>query len=100
MPTLGSDAPGVTGIKHDISESEKQAAWPKGGHGGRGGAGNFRGSSAERTQAETEKASRVQEEAYAKTVEDVEKGLKPPEKVHLEKGKQEDPYETLGTPLE
>ena len=64
---------------------------PEGRHGGRGGAGNYRGSVSERRQSDAEREINAQQEAYAKTVKDVEKGMKPPEKAHLGNEKLEDP---------
>ncbi len=88
-PTANSTAPGIAS---DLSTSIKQAPIPEGGHGGRGGVGNYRGSvSLEGRQAEVERANKLQEEAYAKTVEDVEKGMKPPEKAHLVNEKIDEP---------
>ena len=88
-PTANSTAPGIAS---DLSTSIKQTPIPEGGHGGRGGAGNFRGSvSLEGGQSEVERANKLQQEAYAKTVEDVEKGMKPPEKAHLVNEKLDEP---------
>lgn len=88
-PTANSTAPGIAS---DLSTSIKQTPIPEGGHGGRGGAGNYRGSvSLEGRQAEVERANKLQEEAYAKTVEDVERGMKPPEKAHLVNEKIDEP---------
>ena len=70
----------------------KQAPIPEGGYGGRGGAGNYRSNtSAEKRPSEAEVASKLQQEAYAKTVEDVEKAMKPPEKAHLINEKLDEP---------
>lgn len=69
----------------------KQPTIPEGGHGGRGGAGNYRSSMSEQGQSEAEQVKKVQEEAYAKAVEDVEKGMKPPEKAHLVHEKLDEP---------
>ena len=88
-PTASSTAPGIAS---DLSTSVKQAPIPEGGYGGRGGAGNYRSNtSAERRQSAAEIASKLQQEAYAKTVEDVEKGMKPPEKAHLINEKLDEP---------
>lgn len=42
-------------------------------------------------KSEAERADKLQQEAYAKTVEDVEKGMKPPEKAHLVNEKLDQP---------
>jgi len=88
-PTANSTAPGIAS---DLSTSIKQTPIPEGGHGGRGGAGNYRGSvSLEGSQSEVERANKLQQEAYVKTVQDVEKGMKPPEKAHLVNEKLDEP---------
>ena len=81
----------AAGIASDLSTSVKQTSIPEGGYGGRGGVGNFRGSVSEGRKPEAERASEVQQEAYEKTVEEVEKGMKPPEKAHLVNEKLDEP---------
>lgn len=70
----------------DMTPSTREQTVPEGGFYGRGGAGNLRGSDKSPSVDDTEtKASEAQKEkqAYEDTVQDVEKGLRAPEKAHL-----------------
>ncbi|KAI4221557.1 MAG: hypothetical protein L6R36_006826 [Xanthoria steineri] len=68
----------------DMAPSTRERTVPEGGFYGRGGAGNLRGSDKGSSVDDAEiRASEVQKQAYEQTVQDVEKGLKAPEKAHL-----------------
>ncbi|KAL8755470.1 MAG: hypothetical protein Q9199_003616 [Rusavskia elegans] len=70
----------------DMTPSTREQTVPEGGFYGRGGAGNLRGSDKSPSVDDTEtKASETQKQkqAYEDTVQDVEKGLRAPEKAHL-----------------
>ena len=70
----------------------KQTTGLEGGHIGRGGAGNFVSGDAERRKLEAERRlSEARDKGFAQTVEDVEKGMKLPEKAHLGSEKLGDP---------
>ncbi|KAL8924775.1 MAG: hypothetical protein Q9208_003865 [Pyrenodesmia sp. 3 TL-2023] len=67
----------------DMTPSTRERTVPEGGFYGRGGAGNLRGA-AEGEAREGVEASQKQKQAYyEKAVEDVEQGLRAPEKAHL-----------------
>lgn len=69
-----------------MTPSTREQTVPEGGFSGRGGAGNLRGSDKSPSVDDTEtKASETQKQkqAYEDTVQDVEKGLRAPEKAHL-----------------
>lgn len=67
-----------------MDPTSRERTIPEGGFYGRGGAGNLRGWEGGPSGEDIEKrASEVQKQAYAETVQDVEKGLRAPEKAHL-----------------
>ena len=68
----------TAGVTPSLVESKP----PETGHYGRGGAGNYRSSDAEKAVDER-RASGVQEKIHQQVVQDVESGLKEPEKAHL-----------------
>ena len=67
----------------DMTPTTRERPVPEGGFYGRGGAGNLRGSDGESTQEAGRRASQARKEAYEMTVQDVEQGLRAPEKAHL-----------------
>ncbi|KAL8803515.1 MAG: hypothetical protein Q9182_003116 [Xanthomendoza sp. 2 TL-2023] len=68
----------------DMPPSTRERTVPEGGFYGRGGAGNLRGSDEGPSGEDIERrASEVQEQAYKESVQEVEKGLRAPEKAHL-----------------
>ncbi|KAL8863638.1 MAG: hypothetical protein Q9178_000321 [Gyalolechia marmorata] len=68
----------------DMTPSTRERTVPEGGFYGRGGAGNLRGSDGDPSGEDIEMTATVrQKEAYEEAVQDVEKGLRAPEKAHL-----------------
>ncbi|KAL8907615.1 MAG: hypothetical protein Q9171_005786 [Xanthocarpia ochracea] len=68
----------------DMTPSTRERTVPEGGFYGRGGAGNLRGSDGDPFGEDIEMTANVRrKEAYEETVQDVEKGLRAPEKAHL-----------------
>lgn len=67
----------------DMAPTTREHTVPQGGFYGRGGAGNLRGSEGDLKEEVERTASHKQRQAYEKTVEDVEQGLRAPEKAHL-----------------
>ncbi|KAL8998511.1 MAG: hypothetical protein Q9169_002454 [Polycauliona sp. 2 TL-2023] len=65
----------------DMTPTTREHTVPEGGFYGRGGAGNLRGS--DKGPSVDSEASEVQKQTYEETVQDVEKGLRAPEKAHL-----------------
>lgn len=77
---------------NDLSTSVKQPEVLGGRRIGRGGVGNFVSSDAVRRDSEVERQHHdAQAKAFAQTVEDVEKGLKQPERAYLGSRKSGDP---------
>lgn len=66
----------------DMTPMTRERTVPEGGFYGRGGAGNLRGGLEGEAKKGAE-ASQKQKQAYEKAVEDVEQGLRAPEKAHL-----------------
>ncbi|KAL8737820.1 MAG: hypothetical protein Q9181_001311 [Wetmoreana brouardii] len=69
----------------DMKATMREGTVPEGGFYGRGGAGNLRSPEGSSKEDIERRASQVQKEAYEATVQDVEKGLRAPEKAHLAK---------------
>ncbi|KAL8704213.1 MAG: hypothetical protein Q9201_002631 [Fulgogasparrea decipioides] len=69
----------------DMKPTMREGTVPEGGFYGRGGAGNLRGSEGSSKEDIERRASQVQKEAYEASVQEVEKGLRAPEKAHLAK---------------
>ena len=67
----------------DVTPSLQENKPPKLGHYGRGGAGNYRTPEPEKREEVEKYKLEAQEKAQRKIVEDVEMGLKEPEKAHL-----------------
>ncbi|KAL8903761.1 MAG: hypothetical protein Q9207_003721 [Kuettlingeria erythrocarpa] len=67
----------------DMAPTTREHTVPQGGFYGRGGAGNLRGSEGDLKEEMERTTSHKQRQAYEKTVEDVEQGLRAPEKAHL-----------------
>lgn len=68
----------------DMTPTMREGTVPEGGFYGRGGAGNLRGGSEGGSKEEAERmASQAEKQAYEKSVQDVEQGLRAPEKAHL-----------------
>ncbi|KAL8840131.1 MAG: hypothetical protein Q9170_001479 [Blastenia crenularia] len=67
----------------DMTPSTRERTVPEGGFYGRGGAGNLRGFDVDSQEEAERRASQTQKQAYQKTVQDVEQGLRAPEKAHL-----------------
>lgn len=63
----------------------REGTVPEGGFYGRGGAGNLRAAEGSSKEEIENRASQVQKEAYDSIVEDVEQGLRAPEKAYLAK---------------
>ncbi|KAL8872836.1 MAG: hypothetical protein Q9174_001598 [Haloplaca sp. 1 TL-2023] len=69
----------------DLTPTTREVTVPEGGFYGRGGAGNLRNSEGSSKEEAVDKANETQKAAYHSAVEDVEKGLRAPEKAHLAK---------------
>ncbi|KAL8949830.1 MAG: hypothetical protein Q9222_004095 [Ikaeria aurantiellina] len=67
----------------DMMPNSREGTVPEGGFYGRGGAGNMRSSTESSAEEIERRASETQKKAYEEAVQDVEKGLQPPEKAHL-----------------
>ena len=67
----------------DVTPSLQENKPPKLGHYGRGGAGNYRTPEPAERREVGDNTLQAQEKAQRKIVEDVEMGLKEPEKAHL-----------------
>ncbi|KAL9603265.1 MAG: hypothetical protein Q9219_001286 [cf. Caloplaca sp. 3 TL-2023] len=67
----------------DITPTMRERTVPEGGFYGRGGAGNLRATEGDVKEEAAKTASQAQKESYEKTVQDVEQGLRAPEKAHL-----------------
>lgn len=67
----------------DVTPSLQENESPELGHYGRGGAGNYRTPEPEKKREEEKDALEAQEKAHRKILEDVEMGLKAPEKAYL-----------------
>ncbi|KAL8941915.1 MAG: hypothetical protein Q9211_001610 [Gyalolechia sp. 1 TL-2023] len=67
----------------DMTPTTRERTVPEGGFYGRGGAGNLRDSEGKPQEEAGRKSSQTQQEQYEMTVQDVEQGLRPPEKAHL-----------------
>ncbi|KAL8936255.1 MAG: hypothetical protein Q9216_005035 [Gyalolechia sp. 2 TL-2023] len=67
----------------EMTPTTRARTVPEGGFYGRGGAGNLRDSEGKPQEEARWKANQEQKEQYEMTVQDVEKGLRAPEKAHL-----------------
>ena len=68
----------------DMTPDTRERTVPEGGFYGRGGAGNLRGSDKDPAMdGKDTAAGEAQKQTYEETVQDVEKGLRAPEKAHL-----------------
>ncbi|KAL8971711.1 MAG: hypothetical protein Q9183_000922 [Haloplaca sp. 2 TL-2023] len=69
----------------DLKPTTREVTVPEGGFYGRGGAGNLRASEGSSKEEAEGQASETQKAGHHLAVEDVEKGLRAPEKAHLAK---------------